>query len=92
MRVLDRFRVDDRVAVVTGASSGFGVAFAQALAEAGAHVVLGARRVDRVEETRVLVEAAGRRANAVRTDVTTPATATLWCAPRWMNSGEWTSW
>jgi NADP-dependent 3-hydroxy acid dehydrogenase YdfG len=72
MRVLDRFRVDDRVAVVTGASSGFGVAFAQALAEAGAHVVLGARRVDRVEETRVLVEAAGRRANAVRTDVTDP--------------------
>src|SRR6516165_4455979 len=72
MRVLDRFRVDDRVAVVTGASSGLGVAFAQALAEAGAHVVLGARRVDRLEETRALVEAAGRRAVAVRTDVTDP--------------------
>src|SRR6516162_123839 len=56
MRVLDRFRVDDRVAVVTGASSGLGVAFAKALAEAGAHVVLGARRVDRLEETRALVE------------------------------------
>src|SRR6516165_6584816 len=72
MRVLDRFRVDDRVAVVTGASSGLGVAFAQALAEAGADVVLGARRVDRLEETRALVEAAGRRAVAVRTDVTDP--------------------
>ena len=72
MRVLDRFRVDDRVAVVTGASSGLGVAFAQALAEAGAHVVLGARRVDRLEETRALVEAADRRAVAVRTDVTDP--------------------
>jgi NAD(P)-dependent dehydrogenase (short-subunit alcohol dehydrogenase family) len=73
MPVLDRFRIDDRVAVVTGASSGLGVAFAQALAEAGADVVLGARRVDRLEETRALVEAAGRKAVAVRTDVTDPA-------------------
>jgi len=73
MPVLDRFRIDDRVAVVTGASSGLGVAFAQALAEAGADVVLGARRVDRLEETRGLVEAAGRKAVAVRTDVTDPA-------------------
>jgi NAD(P)-dependent dehydrogenase (short-subunit alcohol dehydrogenase family) len=72
MPVLDRFRIDDRVAVVTGASSGLGVAFAQALAEAGANVVLGARRLDRLEETRALVEAAGRRAVAVRTDVTDP--------------------
>jgi NAD(P)-dependent dehydrogenase (short-subunit alcohol dehydrogenase family) len=70
--VLDRFRIDDRVAVVTGASSGLGVAFAQALAEAGANVVLGARRLDRLVETRTLVEAAGRRAVAVRTDVTDP--------------------
>jgi NAD(P)-dependent dehydrogenase (short-subunit alcohol dehydrogenase family) len=70
--VLDRFRIDDRVAVVTGASSGLGVAFAQALAEAGANVVLGARRIDRLEDTRALVEAAGRRAVAVRTDVTDP--------------------
>ena len=53
--VPDLFRLDDRVAVVTGASSGLGVAFAQALAEAGADVVLGARRVDRLEETADLV-------------------------------------
>ena len=72
MPVLDRFRIDDRVAVVTGASSGLGVAFAQALAEAGANVVLGARRIDRLEDTRALVEAAGRRAIAVGTDVTDP--------------------
>ena len=40
MGVLDRFRSDGKVAVVTGASSGLGVAFAKALAEAGADVVL----------------------------------------------------
>jgi NAD(P)-dependent dehydrogenase (short-subunit alcohol dehydrogenase family) len=72
MSILDLFRLDDRVAIVTGASSGLGVAFAQALAEAGADVVLGARRVDRLEETQRLVEAAGRRAVAVATDVSKP--------------------
>ena len=72
MSVLDLFRLDGKVAVVTGASSGLGVSFAQALAEAGADVVLGARRVDRLEETKALVEAAGRRALAVQTDVADP--------------------
>lgn len=69
---LDRFRLDGKVALVTGASSGLGVAIAQCLAEAGADVVLGARRVDRLEETRKLVESTGRRAVAVQTDVTDP--------------------
>lgn len=72
MGILDRFRIDDRVAIVTGASSGLGVAFAQALAQAGADVVLGARREERLADTRALVEAAGRRAAAIRTDVTEP--------------------
>jgi NAD(P)-dependent dehydrogenase (short-subunit alcohol dehydrogenase family) len=71
--ILDLFRLDGRVAIVTGASSGFGVAFAKALAEAGADVALGARRVDRLNETRTLVESTGRRAIAVGTDVSDPS-------------------
>ncbi len=74
--VLDRFRLDGKVAVVTGASSGLGVAFAQALAEAGADVALGARRVDRLADTARLVEAAGRRALAHGTDVSDPQSCT----------------
>ena len=76
MPVLDKFSLDGKVAVVTGASSGLGVVFAQALAEAGADVVLGARRVDRLPDTGALVEAAGRRWTSAATDVTRPEDCT----------------
>jgi NAD(P)-dependent dehydrogenase (short-subunit alcohol dehydrogenase family) len=72
LSIMDRFRLDGRVAIVTGASSGLGVAFAQALAEAGADVVLAARRVERLAGTAELVEQAGRRALCVRADVSIP--------------------
>src|SRR5437764_151165 len=65
--ILDMFRLDGRVAIVTGASSGLGAVFARALAEAGADVALGARREDRMTGTRAAGEAAGRRAVAVTT-------------------------
>jgi NAD(P)-dependent dehydrogenase (short-subunit alcohol dehydrogenase family) len=70
--IMDRFRLDEKVAVVTGASSGLGVAFAQALAEAGAKVALGARRLEALEATRAAVEAVGGTAIASETDVTDP--------------------
>jgi len=70
--VLERFRLDGRVVIVTGASSGLGVAFARGFAEAGADIVIGARRLDMLEETRRLVEETGRRCLAVATDVAVP--------------------
>ncbi|HEY1510954.1 MAG TPA: glucose 1-dehydrogenase [Solirubrobacteraceae bacterium] len=72
MAVLNRFRLDGRVAIVTGASSGLGVTIATALAEAGAQLVIAARRVDRLEDTRALVEEFGVRAVTVKADVSDP--------------------
>ena len=73
--VLDRFRLDGKVAIVTGASSGLGIAFAEALAEAGADLVLTARRTDRLEQTRALIEERGRRTLTVTADVARPEDA-----------------
>jgi NAD(P)-dependent dehydrogenase (short-subunit alcohol dehydrogenase family) len=72
MTVLEKFQLDGKVAVVTGASSGLGVAFARGLAEAGADVALGARRVDKLEQTKAMVASLGRRTIAVATDVAEP--------------------
>jgi NAD(P)-dependent dehydrogenase (short-subunit alcohol dehydrogenase family) len=72
MGVLDLFKLDGKVAIVTGASSGLGVAFAEALADAGADIAICARRVEKLEETRKKVEATGRRCIAVQADVAKP--------------------
>jgi NAD(P)-dependent dehydrogenase (short-subunit alcohol dehydrogenase family) len=63
------FRLDSRTAVVTGASSGLGVVMAEALAGAGANVVLAARRTERIEELERAIADAGGKALAVRCDV-----------------------
>jgi 7-alpha-hydroxysteroid dehydrogenase len=68
--ILDRFRLDGKVAVVTGAGKGIGAGTARALAEAGADVVCAARTSADVEAVAADVRALGRRALAIPTDVT----------------------
>lgn len=70
--VLDLFRLDGRVAVVTGAGSGLGAGIALALAEAGADVVLAGRRRDRLEQVARTIAELGRRCLVAPTDVTDP--------------------
>ena len=62
--------LSDSVAIITGASSGIGAATARTLADAGAAVVLAARREDRLLDLKDEIEAAGGRALVVPTDVT----------------------
>jgi 2-deoxy-D-gluconate 3-dehydrogenase len=68
----DRFRLDGKVAVVTGGSKGIGRAIALAFAEAVADVALAARKPDDLEAAAEEVRALGRRAIAVPTDVGDP--------------------
>ncbi len=66
---LDRFRLDGRTVAITGASSGFGHHFAGVLAAAGARVVLGARRVEKIEERVEEIRTAGGEALGLALDV-----------------------
>jgi len=63
--VLERFRVDGKTAIVTGAGRGIGAATARGLAEAGADVVLASRTAEQLEAVAADIRAFGRRALVV---------------------------
>ena len=70
--ILDRFRLDDQVAVVTGAGRGLGAAMALAFAEAGADVVIASRTQSQLEEVAEQIKGVGRRAHIVAADLAHP--------------------
>ena len=69
----DTFRLDRRLALVTGSSTGIGLALARGLAQAGATIVINARDADRLERTRAELQAEGHRVHARAFDVTDEA-------------------
>jgi len=68
----DLFDLTGRKALVTGSSAGLGAHFAQVLARRGAHVVLAARRLDKLEEVSATILASGGGCETCRLDVTDP--------------------
>jgi gluconate 5-dehydrogenase len=70
MHVKEMFNLTDRVAVITGASSGLGVWFANGLGEAGAQLVLAARRLDRLQQLANELTSLGVQCLPIQTDVT----------------------
>src|SRR5262249_34426160 len=80
MSILDVFRLEGRRALITGGSRGLGRAMAQALAEAGAELVLVGRDEQTLQHAQTELATLGRRVAAVVADLTTPPAVERMCA------------
>ncbi len=88
MQPANLFRLDGRTAFVTGASSGLGVVFAEALADAGANVALVARREDRLHDLANGLKVKGAKALAIRCDVSNPEEVEAAISEAWQCFGR----
>jgi gluconate 5-dehydrogenase len=79
MGILDRFRLDGKRAVVTGASRGLGRSMALALADVGADVVITGRTQATLDATAAEISSLGRQAWTVRADMSMPAECQATC-------------
>ena len=70
------FGIEGKIALITGASGGLGAHFAKVLAEQGAHVILAARRTDKLQEQINLIKADGGQARSIELDVTSNESVT----------------
>ena len=86
--ITDQFLVTGRTAIVTGASSGLGVTFARVLSDAGANVVLAARRVDRLEQVATELRARGANVLVQECDVANSASVAAMVAASWERFGR----
>ena len=80
MDCLEKFRIEDKVAIVTGGSKGLGRAMALGLAQAGAKVVVASRTISLIEETADEIIKKGGKAIAVSVDVKNPQSIELMVA------------
>ena len=88
MSVTDRFLLTGKTAIVTGASSGLGVSFAQALSAAGANVVLAARRVEKLDAVASAIKAEGGTVLVQACDVTDSASVAAMVEAAWARFGR----
>src|SRR6516165_4364483 len=79
MGVLDTFRLDGRKALVTGGSRGLGRAIAQALAEAGADLVLVGRNEASLQQAQSELAELGHRVHVLGADLSTPTETQRMC-------------
>ncbi len=87
MSILDRFRLDGRRALVTGASRGLGREMALAFAEAGADVAITGRTEETLDRTASEIRARGRQAWTVRADMAVPAECEAACRKALADAG-----